>query len=178
MKLQEKCKPHWLYEMIMKCLVKGVRQYHIFSKKLPNQNTVVFKYCFVIGFVYEYQAIQSLAGTGVIFQNNLYIFKVLIILFIKMFDMQYWKWNNIHLNLITIQWVIYNACNDICNDYNIDLVADLNFMIYFKCFCCWLLTNICMLRSSTRRNSRPTFTDTQWSISFYNKLQPRQLCWW
>ena len=89
MKLQEKCKPHWLYEMIMKCLVKGLRQYHIFSKKLPNQNTVVFKYCFVIEFVYEYQAIQSLAGTGVIFQNNLYIFKVLIILFIKMFDMQY-----------------------------------------------------------------------------------------
>ena len=62
----------------MKCLVKGVRQYHIFSTKLPYQNTVVFKYyCifeFIVQCIYVYQITTSLARAGIFFQNILHLF--------------------------------------------------------------------------------------------------------
>ena len=58
---------------------------------LPNQTTDIFKYRCLIEFVYANQANRSFTRTGIFFQKNLHILKLLI-----MFDMQYWKCNNIY----------------------------------------------------------------------------------
>ena len=38
-------------------------------------DTALFKYC-IVSFIYVYQIITSLGRTGILFQNNLYIFKL------------------------------------------------------------------------------------------------------
>ena len=53
-------------------------QCHIYFKKLPYRNTVVFKYYRIIEFGYVYQVTASLAKTGIFLRNNLHIFKLLI----------------------------------------------------------------------------------------------------
>ena len=72
-----------LNKAIMKCLFKEVQQSYI-------SPTEKFKYWCLTEFVYAYQVNTSLARTGISFQNNCHIFKLLL-----MFDMQYWKCNNI-----------------------------------------------------------------------------------
>ena len=71
----------WLIKTIMQCLFKEVYQCYISSKMLPYQSAVAWKYWCLI----------ESGRTGIPFQNNLHIFKMLI-----MFDMQYWKCNNIY----------------------------------------------------------------------------------
>ena len=58
----------WLIKTIMQCLFKEVYQCYISSKMLPYQSTVVLKYRCLVEF----------ARTGISFQNNLPIFKMLI----------------------------------------------------------------------------------------------------
>ena len=131
----------------MKCLVKGVRQYHIFSKKLPYQNTVVFKYyCifeFIVQYIYVYQITTSLARAGIFFQNILHLFLNILNVYYK-------------TSIIwCLQWYICNGCN-------VDLVADLNILACFKYFYWWLWTYICMPRSAARLNYRSTLTVIQY----------------
>ena len=62
---------------------------------MPYHTNKVFKYWCIIEFVYAYYHFSKIqyhfkARTGISFQNNCHIFKLLI-----MFDMQYWKCNNI-----------------------------------------------------------------------------------
>ena len=63
----------------------------LFSKKLPkHQNVVVFKYD-IVEFVYLYKFTEFSKNQNVFFlQDHLYIFtKLLVIMLISMFDMQY-----------------------------------------------------------------------------------------
>ena len=55
----------------------------LLSEKLPQgHNTAMFKYG-IFDFLYVHQVIISLATTGMVFQNSLNIFKVLIIMLIS-----------------------------------------------------------------------------------------------
>ena len=76
--------------MIMQHLFKELQQSYISSKMLPYQTTGVFNYWCLIEFVYAYQVTRSLTRNGIFLQKNLHILKLL------MFDMQYWKCNNIY----------------------------------------------------------------------------------
>ena len=62
----------------------------LLSKKLSQLfwyfgNTVIFKYG-IFDFLYVHQVITSLARTGILFQNNFNIFKLLIIMLNSMFN--------------------------------------------------------------------------------------------
>ena len=52
-------------------------------------------------YIYIYQATTISARAGTFFQNKLHISKLLIIMFISMLNMQYWKCNNISLSTFT-----------------------------------------------------------------------------
>ena len=58
----------------------------------------MFKCYFIIKFVYVYQVTPSLTWMNwnlfFFFSRNCFYIKLLIIMFVKMFDIQYWKWNN------------------------------------------------------------------------------------
>ena len=73
----------WLNKTIMNCLFKEVDRCYISSKILWCSNIEVSLN------LYMHQANTSSARAGISFQNNLPIFKLL------MLDMQYWKCNNI-----------------------------------------------------------------------------------
>ena len=74
----------WLHKTIIQCLFKEVYQCFISPKTLPYQNNAVFKYQSITDFVYAYQINTSFTRTGISLQDNLDIFKLLI-----MFDIQY-----------------------------------------------------------------------------------------
>ena len=83
----------WLWKMIMHCLFRGTSLLFS-SKKLPKYQNTIFKYYGIIEFLYRYQIATNRQRTGIFFQKNLNIFKLLLILFISYFDI-YWKFNNI-----------------------------------------------------------------------------------
>ena len=57
----------------------------LLSEKLPQgHNTAMFKYD-IFDFLYVHQVIISLARTGIVFQNSLNIFKLLIIIVYNIF---------------------------------------------------------------------------------------------
>ena len=64
-----------------------------FVLALPNLSIYVY--------IYIYQATTISARAGIFFQNKLHISKLLIIMFISMLNMQYWKCNNISLSTFT-----------------------------------------------------------------------------
>ena len=69
----------------------------------------------VISFIFPLKSYQSTKTiTWIFFQSKLHIFKLLIVLFIFLFDMQYWKWNKI------------------CNNWKIK--ENLNIFVWFTCF--------------------------------------------
>ena len=61
-------------------LLKVNTDLHLFGSV---KQAMVFKYLCIIEFVYADQVNKSLAGSEISFQNNLYIFKLM------MFDIQY-----------------------------------------------------------------------------------------
>ena len=70
--------------MNLKCLLDEVS--FILSKKLlQHQYTVMFKYG-IFDFLYLHQVVTSLARTGILFQNNVNILKLLVIILSSMFD--------------------------------------------------------------------------------------------
>ena len=75
---------------IKQCLFKEVQQFYL-SLKSPKTP----QYCIVQVFVYVNQFIPTWTRTGLSFQYSLYILKLLIIMFISMFDIQYWKCSSI-----------------------------------------------------------------------------------
>ena len=81
----------WSCNVYVKRYIDGI---FIYSEGLQYHKSVVLKYC-ITEFVHAYQATTSLAKTRKFFQSNFHIFKLLIILFISVFDMQYWKSKNI-----------------------------------------------------------------------------------
>ena len=88
--------------MIVQCLFKKVHRCYIYSKKLPYQNIRVFKYRDT-GFVLRISGTSgicitytpSLSRTRIVFQNNFHVFELLIILFISVFEILYWKCKNV-----------------------------------------------------------------------------------
>ena len=79
----------------MKCLFTSVHQFYLSLGKLPKTKIHFYwDYC-TTEFVHLCLATTSLARTRNFFQNKLHILKLLIITFISMLDMQYWKCNNI-----------------------------------------------------------------------------------
>ena len=57
---------------------------------------------------YVYQDTTSLARTRIFFQNNLHVFELLIILFISVFEMLYWKCKNIYNACVQDKWKTKN----------------------------------------------------------------------
>ena len=66
--------------------IKKGKLFLLFCKKSQYQNIGAFKFRCTIEFVYVYRITTSTAN---LFENNLYIFKMLKIMFSRMFDMQY-----------------------------------------------------------------------------------------
>ena len=100
-----------LERRIMKCL--PVSSFSSFEFKC---------YC-IINLVYVYQVTPSLTWIGIFFSQNCFYFKLLIIMFIRMFDVQYWNSNNIYntwkrkkrktknLNVVYVLKRINGLCN-------------------------------------------------------------------
>ena len=75
----------------MQYLFEEVRQFYLSLKSFPDtkkRNTLVFKCYGIIKFIYVYQVTPSLTWIGIFFFHDRFYITLLIIIFIRIFDIQ------------------------------------------------------------------------------------------